>query len=388
MALQLGLRALNLQGSYSIYHLLHHGPMDRTVVITGSSGYLGSALCADLDRDHRIVGIDRRPPSPALRQAAPRAAWESIDISSAEAVSSAFQRIAHSCGGIDFVIHFAVYYHYGRGWRREYDLHNIQGTRNVIEAACRAGAGRIIFAASIASLMPPPLGQILTEAAGDMADFPYCKSKAAGERLCAERHDELPAVVMRIGGVFSDWCELPPLYSLIRLWSRPGPIGRCIPGRGMTGFPCIHRDEVVRFVRRVIEKNDTLDRHEVLFASEDGCTCHEDLYPPIRRLSGQSAAERPLQVPPLLAALFLYLKLAANGVLFRPTYEQPWMLTYADRPLCVDTRRTRQKLDWRPRNEYGILNRLPVLMANFQNHLRYWKARNVLRNEGNYQFEP
>jgi nucleoside-diphosphate-sugar epimerase len=127
--------------------------MDHTIVITGSSGYLGSALCADMDRDQRIVGIDRRPPSPALRKAAPRAAWENLDVSDAEAVSGAFQRIARSCGGIDFVIHFAVYYHYGRGWRQEYDIHNIQGTRNVLEAACRSGAGRIIFAASIAALL-------------------------------------------------------------------------------------------------------------------------------------------------------------------------------------------------------------------------------------------
>lgn len=362
--------------------------MDRSVVVTGSSGYLGSALCADLDGDHRIVGIDRRPPSAALRRAAPRAAWENLDISKEAGLSDALQRIARSRGGIDCVIHFAVYYHYGRGWRREYDTHNIQGTRNVIAAACRAGAGRIIFAASIAALAPPPPGEALTETAGDMADFPYCRSKAAGERLCAERLDELPAVVMRIGGVFSDWCELPPLYSLIRLWSRNSPIGRCIPGRGMTGFPYIHRDELVRFVRRVIEKANTLGRHEVLFASEDGCTCHEDLYLPIRRLSGQSEAARPIHVPPVLAALFLYLKLAANGVFFRQTYEQPWMLAYADRPLRVDTSATRQKLDWRPRREYRVLNRLPVLMANFQSHRRYWQARNVLRNEGNYQFEP
>lgn len=362
--------------------------MDRTIVITGSSGYLGSALCADLGRDHHVVGIDRRPPSHALRQAVPRATWENLDISDVEAVSGAFQRSARAQGGIDFVIHFAVYYHYGRRWRLEYDLHNIQGTRHVIEAAFRAGVGRIIFAASIASLVPPAPGQVLTEGACDMADFPYCKSKAAGERLCAERHKELPVVVMRIGGVFSDWCELPPLYSLIRLWSRRGPIGRCIPGRGQTGFPYIHRDEVVRFVRRIIEKNDTLGRHEVLFASEDGCTCHADLFRPIRRLCGQRLSAGPIHVPPPLAVLFLYLKLAANGLFLRQTYEQPWMLAYADRPLRVDTSYTRQKLDWKPQDAYCILNRLPALMANFRNHRRYWQTRNIRRNEGNYQFEP
>jgi nucleoside-diphosphate-sugar epimerase len=311
-----------------------------------------------------------------------------LDISDAKAIGGLFERIARTHGRIDFVIHFAVYYHYGRGWRREYDIHNIQGTRNVIEAACRSGARRIIFAASIAALLPPPRGEALTEDSCDMADYPYCKSKAAGERLCAERLDDLPAVVLRIGGVFSDWCELPPLYSLIRLWSRREPIGRCIPGRGQTGFPYIHREELVRFVRRIIEKNDTLSRHEVLFASEDGCTCHEDLFQPIRRLCGTNLSAAPIHVPPLLAALFLYLKLVANGIVFRQTYEQPWMLAYADRPLRVDTRYTRQKLDWRLRDEYSVLKRLPVVMENFRRHSRDWDARNIRRNEGNYHFEP
>jgi hypothetical protein len=64
------------------------------------------------------------------------------------------------------------------------------------------------------------------------------------------------------------------------------------------------------------------------------------------------------------------------------------MLAYADRPLRVDTSGTRQKLEWKPRDEYCILNRLLVLMANFQNHCRYWQARNIRRNEGGYQFEP
>jgi nucleoside-diphosphate-sugar epimerase len=361
--------------------------VDRTIVITGSSGYLGSALCADLDRDHRIVGLDRRPPSPALQRAAPRAAWENVDISDAAAVAGAFQRRLHRLGRIDFVIHFAVYYHYGRDWRREYDLHNIQGTRNIVAAACRAKAGRIVFAASIAALRPPPPGAALSEDAGDMAQFPYCRSKAAGERLCAERLDELPAVVLRIGGVFSDWCELPPLYSLIRLWSRPGPLGRCLPGRGQTGFPYIHRDELVRFVRRVIAENDTLGRHEVLFASEDRCTRHVDLFGPIRLLSGLSPAD-PIHVPPLLVAPFLYLKLAANGLLSRPTYERPWMLDYTDRPLRVDARRTRQRLDWRPRAEYGILQRLPIVMRNFRQHPRHWEDRNIRRNDGAYAYEP
>jgi hypothetical protein len=145
---------------------------------------------------------------------------------------------------------------------------------------------------------------------------------------------------------------------------------------------------LVRFVRRVIEKKASLSRHEVLFASEDGCTCHADLFRPIRRLCGPSRSLKPIYVPPVLAAAFLYLKLAVNGLLARTTYEQPWMLAYIDRPLRVDTSCTRQKLDWKPREDHTILNRLPVVMENFRRHPRHWKLRNIRRNEGRYQFEP
>ena len=39
------------------------------------------------------------------------------------------------------------------------------------------------------------------------------------------------------------------------------------------------------------------------------------------------------------------------------------MLAYADRPLRVDTRHTRQKLDWSPKDEYRVLNRVALLMG-------------------------
>jgi hypothetical protein len=64
------------------------------------------------------------------------------------------------------------------------------------------------------------------------------------------------------------------------------------------------------------------------------------------------------------------------------------MLAYADRPLRVDTRRTRQKLDWRPRDEYSVLKRLPVLMENFRRRHRCWVDRNIRRNDGVYEYEP
>ena len=358
-----------------------------TILITGSSGYLGSALCVDLAKDHRVIGVDRRPPSPDQRRAAPNARWEHADIADADAVRTCLQAASDACGGIDTLIHFAAYYHFGKRWRPEYEAVNIRGTRHIIAAACRAGVKRVIFAASIAALVPPPPGQALTERAAGTTAFSYGKSKTLGERLFAERAEELPVVVLRLGGVFSDWCELPPLASLMQLWCRRGPLGRCLPGSGAAGFPYIHREELVRAVRRVIERNNLLDRHEVLFIAEDGCTCHRELFAPIRRCCGRDPAAGPIHLPPRLVASLLILKLASNTLLRRNTYERPWMLAYAERPLKVDTAYTRRLLEWAPRPEFSIRARLPALMANFTRDRRYWAGRNTRRNEGRYRYE-
>ena len=107
------------------------------------------------------------------------------------------------------------------------------------------------------------------------ADFiPYAKSNQIGEELVGEGADKLPAVLLGIGGAFSDWCELPPLYSLIRMWSGRGPLSQLVPGRGDSGIQYIHRADVVRIVRRCIERHGTLEPLEVFLASRQGAVSH------------------------------------------------------------------------------------------------------------------
>ena len=76
--------------------------------------------------------------------------------------------------------------------------------------------------------------------------------------MLAKQADALPGIVLRVAGAFSDWCELPPLYSLIKRWSGRGPSSRLVPGRGSSGFPYIHRDDVVRSVIRCVECHATV----------------------------------------------------------------------------------------------------------------------------------
>ncbi|MCD4721337.1 MAG: NAD(P)-dependent oxidoreductase [Desulfobacula sp.] len=361
--------------------------MDRTILVTGASGFLGSALCVDLSRDHKIIGLHRRPLPEKLKKATPLVQWEKSEVEDRDCIDWIFTQNALKGRPIDYVIHFAAYVGFKKKWQDEHSDTNVIGTRNIIEAASNAGVKRILFAGSVAALDPLPIGRVLTEKSLAGGKIAYSRSKALGEKMLFENSYRVPAVVLRLGGVFTDWCELPPLFSIMNMWTKPF-IGRMMPGHGMSGFPYIHRRDVVQIVRRIIEKNNSLGRFETLFASPGGCTCHKDLFPIIRRESNETFSINPLHVSLFFARMALHGKYFFNTLRNRKTYERAWMLDYADRPLVVDTTYTREKLDWEPRPGLHILERLPILLQKFNRHFGTWHIRNINRNDQKYEYNP
>jgi nucleoside-diphosphate-sugar epimerase len=359
----------------------------KTILVTGSSGFLGSAICVDLSRDHEVIGVDRRGPSAALRRQAVGGQWHTLDISDPEGVATFFNQLLAARRPIHYVLHMAAFYHFGQHWLPEYERVNVRGLQNILEAVAQTGTERFLFAGSIASLPPAPVGSALTEKSRPGTATAYTRSKTIGESLLAGYSDRIPVLALRIGGVFSDWCELPPLYSLLKLWSRPHLMGRMIPGRGMSGFPYIHRRDLVRCVRRIIERNHDMEPFEILFAAPPGCTTHNELFAAVRGACGVRFDPRPIYVAPLPARCFLFVKNRFKAALGRKRYERRWMMDYVDRPLVVDTAYTRQKLQWSPGQELSILNRMPMLIRRFNEDRSGWERRNVRRNEGRYEYE-
>jgi nucleoside-diphosphate-sugar epimerase len=365
------------------------GLMNRNIVIvTGASGFLGSAITIDLSRHYRVFAVDQREPGAALRKAAGEVVWQRLDISQTDELTGVFQHIRRKWGHIDFVVHLAAFYHFGKDPRSEYARTNVQGTANVIRAAKSTGAKRIIFASSVAAMEPPPPGQTLTEKTPASDYLPYAKSKAEGEKLLAEASDDLPAIVIRIGAAFSDWCELPALYSLIRLWGRPGVLGRMIPGAGKSGMPYIHRDDLVRLVRRCLELHEGLSPFEIFLACQQGAVLHNDLFPLIQQIVGKVLIPRPIHVPPAFASIGLYSKLALGYLTRNLPYEKPWMLKFIDRPWVADTTYTQRKLGWNCSPGRGVLERFPFILQQCVQQHALWEERNRQRNERRYIYSP
>lgn len=357
----------------------------KVVIITGAAGFLGSAVLVDLAKDHTVVAIDCRRPSEALLAAAPDVAWHQTDIAEAQAVEAVFRQTTATIGRVDLVVHFAAFYHFGMDWREEYERTNVRGTSHVVQSSVRSGVGRLIFASSIAALRPESTTEVLTEKTPAAHYIPYAKTKALGEQTLREAADRLPAVVLRIGGTFSDWCELPPLWSLLKLWGGRSPLNRLVVGRGLSGMPYIHRDDLVRIVRACIDRHSSLGRYEVFLASQQGTVTHGELFTAVSRTLGKATAG-PIFFPSGLAKLGLAAQHALGHLTGRVPFEHPWMLQFTDRPWVADTTHTRTELGLLPTDGLGLLERLPVLLEHFRHNRRTWEDRNRVRAAGQYAY--
>ena len=114
-----------------------------TVAVTGPTGEIGLPLMAELERDPTVGavrGMARRPFDPAAE------GWEKVSYRRGDILDRG--SLAALFDGADVAVHlaFAIF-----GGREETRRINLEGSRNVFEAAIEAGVKRLVYASSVAA---------------------------------------------------------------------------------------------------------------------------------------------------------------------------------------------------------------------------------------------
>jgi nucleoside-diphosphate-sugar epimerase len=115
----------------------------RRVAVTGATGFLGRYVAKVLrEHDADVIGVVRNPDRvPALRAAGVE--LRRADLADRAALAAGFR-------GTDAVVSNAALYSLtNRSWA-EHERANVQGTRNVFEAAAEAGVRRVVHVSSCA----------------------------------------------------------------------------------------------------------------------------------------------------------------------------------------------------------------------------------------------
>lgn len=348
------------------------------LVVTGAAGFLGRHLLDVLKAHYRIVAVDLHS---AARSGAPvheNIEWLEADLAEARSAEAVFARVA-ATGGADFVVHLAAYYDYLSGTDAEYERANVVALRNVLEACASLRLRRFVFSSSLAACALRP-GRVLTEDSVPDGDHVYARTKREGERMVAGYAGRVPSTTVRFAALFSDWCEFPPLFALLRGWLSDSWMGRVLAGRGNTALPYLHVDDATHLLAALLHGVREIPPGEVLLASPDGATSHREIFDAATLLH-RGRRRRALHVPRMLCGPGIAVQQALGSLIGQRPFERPWMARYVDTRMTVDGRRTRERLGWAPRPRLELLRRLPFLLENRKLDPHEWARRNQARME-------
>jgi dihydroflavonol-4-reductase len=208
------------------------------ILVTGASGFVGSAVARQLVQAGEQVRVLVRATSSRVNLADPKLDIVRGDLRDAASLDRAVQNVR-------VLFHVAADY---RLWARddnEIIRTNVEGTRALMEAAQRAAVERIIYTSSVATLKARPNGAPSDESFpldAQAAVGAYKYSKVVAERLVEQMVAErkLPAVIVN------------PSTPIGPGDVRPTPTGRIIveaasgrmPGFVDTGLNLVHVEDV------------------------------------------------------------------------------------------------------------------------------------------------
>ena len=89
---------------------------------------------------------------------------------------------------------------------------------------------------------------------------------------------QFPCTTIRFAAIFSDWCEHPPLYSLLSTWFSGRWDHRILAGKGESAIPYLHINDLIRLFHCLINESPQLLPYQVLNASHGYCTSHSELF--------------------------------------------------------------------------------------------------------------
>ena len=173
------------------------------VLVTGSSGYLGSQVVAALAQRSDVItcALDLREPAQRLAGVA----YELADIRSAEVAAIVARHRP------DVVVHLASIVTPGKNSKREFEYSvDVGGTRNLLEACVRHAVRRVIVSSSGAAYgyhadNPPWLTE--SDALRGNQTFAYSWHKRLVEEMLADYRQlqpQLEQIVLRIGTILGE----------------------------------------------------------------------------------------------------------------------------------------------------------------------------------------
>jgi len=344
--------------------------MEKPVVlVTGSSGLIGAAAIRALSPHYTMVGFDREGnPHPP-----PMAECVCVDLMSVESISEAFERVRYAYGNhLASVVHLAAYYDFSGEPSPKYEEITIRGTGRLLNALRDFRVDQFLFSSTMLVHAPSEPGRAINENSPLEPKWDYPKSKVETENLIRERRGEMPAVILRIAGVYDHLCHsIPIAHQIQRIYERR-LISRVFPGNPSHGQAFVHLDDVVGAIAAAVERRSQLAGETSLLIGEAETLSYDELQHLLGRLIHGEELETK-EIPKSLAKAGAWVQDQVPG---EEPFIKPWMIDLADDHYELDISRARSVLGWQPHR--SLREALPGMVERLKADPARWYQENKL----------
>jgi nucleoside-diphosphate-sugar epimerase len=327
------------------------------IIVTGSSGFIGRAVCAAFVQDgYPVIGLDRpdagEPPGGVTNVP--------CDITAEQSVADAVERVRREFGNfISSVIHLAAYYDFSGEPSPLYEQVTVEGTRRLIRALRTLGVEQFVFSSTMLVHAAAAPGQKINESSPVDPKWDYPSSKVKTEELLIAERGTIPVVLLRIAGVYTDRCQSIPLANQIQRIYERRLTSKVFPGETSAGQAFIHLDDVVGAIRATVAHRKDLPPVAAVLIGEPETVSYDELQQTLARLIHGEREWQTTQIPKAVAKAGAWVQDQIPGV--EEPFIKPWMIDLADEHYELDITRARKFLDWSPR--HNLREALPHMVS-------------------------
>jgi UDP-glucose 4-epimerase len=314
-----------------------------TVAVTGPTGEIGKAVVSALERSREvgtILGMARRPFDPR------ELGWKKVLYRRGDVLDR--RKVTRLVEEADVVIHLAFMI---MGSARASRRVNLDGSRNVFEAAANAGVKRLVYASSVAAYgfhkdNPQPLTEDVP-ARGSSAHY-YSAQKAEVEELLADALHSSPTKAYILRPCIVAGPQAPLLIDSLpytQISERlPGPVLSLLDGVPIlrpvlpdpgVPFQLVHHDDVASAVRAAVLGRGRPGIYNLAGAGEMT----------VAKMA-QELGWYSIPVPELAVDALAEM---VSRLGFLPAQAQ-WIAAFRE-PVIMSASKARKELGWRPRHD-------------------------------------
>ncbi|MEX2496639.1 MAG: NAD-dependent epimerase/dehydratase family protein, partial [Woeseia sp.] len=344
-------------------------PEQEIVIVTGSSGYIGSGVVNELAADYRVLGFDRKAaPHPPTGSE-----FIEIDLTDIKSVRAAFEQVKAVHGTrIASVIHLAAYFDLTGKPDRAYEAVTLGGTRKLLDCLAAFDVEQFVFVSTMLVHAATRPGGRIEESSPIDPKLPYRASKARTEQIVRDEARGMPIVILRPAGVYDEGCHSAFLANQIAGVYERRLISHFYPGDLATGQSWLHLEDLIDATRRTVDGRTGLPDPSVMLLGEDDVMGYGEIQGELGQLiHGENW--KMISIPTELAHSGAW---AQEAIFDQDEFQKPWMVTIANDHYELDIGRARELIDWSPK--YSLRQCLPAIVEKLKADPFAWYKENKL----------